>query len=55
MTAVEQTVLGLQEGIGNHSKFPKGLSLFSGPTVEQLIVKCSEVLNSRKNTLEQHV
>ena len=55
LTAVEQTVTSLQEGIVNCSKFPKGLSLFSGPNVEQRIIQCREVLNSRKNTLEQHV
>ena len=55
LTAVEQTVASLQEGIVNCSEFPKGLSLFSGPNVEQRTVKCREVLNSRKNTLEQHV
>ena len=55
LTAVEQTVASLQEGIVNCSEFPKGLSLFSGPNVEQRTVKCREVLNSRKNTLERHV
>ena len=55
MTAVEQTVASLQEGIVNCSEFPKGLSLFSGPNVEQSTIKCREVLNSRKNTLERHV
>ena len=55
MTAVERTVTSLQDGIVNCSEFPKGLSLFSGPNVEQRTVKCREVLNSRKNTLEQHV
>ena len=55
LTAVEQTVASLQEGIVNHSEFPKGLSLFSGPNVEQRTVKCREVLNTRKITLEQHV
>ena len=55
LTAVEQTVASLQEGIVNCSEFPKALSLFSGPNVEQHIVKRREVLNSRKNTLEQHV
>ena len=55
LTAVEQTVASLQEGIVNCSEFSKGLSLFSGPNVEQRTVKCREVLNSRKNTLERHV
>ena len=33
----------------------KGISLFSGPNVEQRIVRCREVLNSRNTKLEQHV
>ena len=38
LTAVEQTVASLQDGIVKCSRFPNRLSLFSGPYVEQHIV-----------------